>query len=143
MATLSIKSVVSDAVLEVTPAADVGYLLFSLRSKELCVSRRVYNAPGTPELLQLFLHMGAQSSPWTGSIGWGSCEGDAELDTECDATGHVRLRLKFREYGGKEPWSVETRLWLELGQLPALARSAEEALGGLRSNNSLERSREG
>jgi len=77
----------------------------------------------------LLSQLASSWSGWTGKKSWGSMEGELSIDATSDRTGHVtlaaRLTAPWTGHVEAAPWSVEARIFLEAGQLAAVAREAE------------------
>ena len=61
---------------------------------------------------------------WDGERGWASLEGDFRLAATHDGLGHIALVVRLRSGPEPDRWRVEGTIWLEPGQLDALAREA-------------------
>ena len=66
---------------------------------------------------------------WSGAQNWESLERQLVLSATHDSLGHVSLRVRLHESPGISDWIVEGTLELEAGQLEAIARDANDALG--------------
>lgn len=132
---LTLKSCTSDAELSFYSDAGGYDLTVAFRSPDLSVTREIYTSPEFPGPLSLFAALAAETRPWVGSHEWESLEGELKLRVTCDSVGHVLFKIEIGKQSGPAPWAVNTRLLMELGQLPAVGRAAEAFFPGPENSN--------
>jgi hypothetical protein len=66
---------------------------------------------------------------WFGEKESESLEGHLKLTVKSDSLGHIRVRVLLRNVNIGGEWSVEDSVYLEAGQLAAIAMEAKEFFG--------------
>lgn len=66
---------------------------------------------------------------WTGAKTHESLEGHLRVSCTMDRVGHVELRVYLRGDMGSSDWRAENTIYLEAGQLEAIAGAAAEYFG--------------
>jgi len=72
----------------------------------------------------LFRRMADDWWGWEGERTWSSLEGDFDLAATHDRLGHVALQVRLRSGPYAEDWVAKGTIWLDAGQLHAVARDA-------------------
>jgi hypothetical protein len=63
---------------------------------------------------------------WKGTKDWQSLEGELRLELTTDRTGHVVVDVEVRaDYGGPDPWRLNTQITLEAGQLETISHQMQ------------------
>lgn len=62
---------------------------------------------------------------WDGGRGWESLEGEFALQATHDGLGYVKLRVWIRGGLYEEDWNADGTIWIDAGQLEAVARAAK------------------
>ena len=79
---------------------------------------------GEHTLALLFRRLADDWRGWEGERTWSSLEGDFDLAATHDGLGHVALQVRLRSGPYAEDWLLTSTIWLDAGQLNALARDA-------------------
>jgi uncharacterized protein DUF6228 len=61
---------------------------------------------------------------WDGPRAWSSLEGELDFEATHDGLGYMGLRVRMRGGLYAEDWGAEGTVWVDAGQLEALARAA-------------------
>lgn len=72
----------------------------------------------------LFRRLADDWRGWEGERTWSSLEGDLDLSATHDGLGHIALEVRLRSGPYAEDWLVRGTIWLDAGQLNAVARDA-------------------
>ena len=72
----------------------------------------------------LFRRLADDWRGWAGERTWSSLEGDFDIAATHDGLGHVALRVGLRSGPYAEDWLATGTIWLDAGQLEAVARHA-------------------
>jgi Family of unknown function (DUF6228) len=78
----------------------------------------------------LFRRLADDWRGWEGERRWSSLEGDFELAATHDGLGHVALEVRLRSGPYEEDWLATGTIWLDAGQLNAVARDAAAFTSG-------------
>ena len=125
-----IRSARDSTELRLGPPDQVGG--FSYRA-DLCsgvvnASVEVYDLE--PSTLVRFMESVARDwRGWVGKKTWKSLEGHIGLECECDSLGHVFIPVRLRDGFGVQDWLAEGTLFVEAGQLSALANACQRVFG--------------
>jgi hypothetical protein len=84
----------------------------------------VFAYDGERTLALLFRRLAEDWRGWDGERGWSSLEGDFDLSATHDGLGHVALAVRLRSGPYEEDWLVQGTIWVDAGQLNAVARNA-------------------
>jgi hypothetical protein len=104
---------------------DGDYFTATFESPHLRVSKRVWGYTDCQFLADLFRSLAQDWKGWEGERTWESIEGEFGVSASSDRLGHIRLKLRFREVEGREPWMAEPALNVEAGQLNAIADAVQ------------------
>lgn len=105
------------------------YFTICYTSSEVAVKREVWAYTDSHGLANLFEHLASHELPWSSSEKWESIEGEFSLVATCNSRGIVNLNAKISTLGNAEPWIFEGNICTEIGQLPAIAKSARQFFG--------------
>jgi hypothetical protein len=105
-------------------SGEIEHFTVTLDSPSLQASTRVWAYTDAKLLARMFREMADEWRGWTGTKEWASVEGEFSVAGKCDHLGHVAVQLRLRSVDGPEPWSLDTVIRLEVGQLDQLADSA-------------------
>ena len=81
-----------------------------------------YDGEHTLDLL--FRRLADDWRGWEGERTWSSLEGDFDLAATHDGLGHVALQVRLRSGPFPADWLATGTIWLDAGQLDAVAREA-------------------
>ena len=99
------------------------------KSFELSVKREVWAYTDAHGLSNLFNRLAAHELPWSSTESWESIEGEFSLHATCNSRGVVNFKLCISNSGNAEPWSFSGNICTEIGQLPSIAKSAQQFFG--------------
>jgi hypothetical protein len=125
MPELVIKSADSSASL-IFSDIEGDYFTAKFHSPELTVTKRVWGYTDCKLLVNLFEYLAQEWKGWDGEKDWASLEGEFSVSCSSDKKGHVHLKLRFRQYEGREPWIAEPSLNLEAGMLEGVAKNVRK-----------------
>lgn len=125
MNTFVIKSSSSSATLTFSHLTVSGFHV-SYFSNDLSAKTTVYEDSGMgQQLVDFFIAIWEKADPWKELLSWSSLEGELEIQATTDKLGHVEFKLIFNKYTTKEPWTAETILTAELGQLEKISKGIQ------------------
>jgi hypothetical protein len=61
---------------------------------------------------------------WDGARAWSTLEGEFDFKATHDGLGYMKLRARLRGGSYAEDWGADGTIWIDAGQLEALARAA-------------------
>ncbi|UUD63571.1 hypothetical protein D16iCDA_18110 [Pseudomonas seleniipraecipitans] len=105
------------------------YFSACFSSSAQSVKREVWAYTDAYGLANLFEYLASHELPWQTSEKWESIEGEFMLEATCNSRGIVNFKVSISNLGITEPWKFEGNVCTELGQLPALAKSARQFFG--------------
>lgn len=105
------------------------YFSVCFNSSALSIKREVWAYTDAYGLANLFECLACHELPWLTSEKWESIEGEFSLVATCNSRGIVNFNVCILDLGNAEPWKFEGNICTELGQLPAIAKSARQFFG--------------
>jgi hypothetical protein len=130
------RSTLHDRTLELLASRSTGYreIQATVHLGHLTASRTFHEGPGFAdfrEIAELFAEVALDWRGWKGSRVWESADDDFLLVCTHDGVSGVEVKVTLRGY--EEDWEVTSGLFLETGQLDALARDVRRFVDSLPS----------
>jgi hypothetical protein len=105
----------------------------ALTGEELQASVEVYDFR-PQDWIALFRTMADNWRGWNGAAEHESIEGHISVSCMHDGKGHIEMRVQLRGDMSGSAWRAEDSIYIEAGQLDALAAAAEEYFGQLKND---------
>src|SRR5262249_32127444 len=115
------------------PADEITSFWFRVSNLNLSAAAHVAGEEACTSPAVLFADMARQWSGWPGKLTWESVLGELSLTCSHDRRGHITIRVNLRsaQIPDQTPddWIVNASVFIEAGQLEALARRAKQFFG--------------
>lgn len=95
-----------------------------LEAPGLSAAKTVENSPYGTSPPDFFRDIAAHWRGWKGIKSWGSIEGEMNIFSTSDSTGHVTLDFELPAASAPSSWTARALISVEAGQLEQLARDA-------------------